>query len=460
MNYYEWLYIIFISDFTDESQPDKVFQDTKKYLEQLSYSQRIKVVFIKNSFLTQRLLLKTDKRNEVKIINNSKKTKLFFCEITIYESESCNDNKLVIQKVKTSFNYWQKAFDFVFKNYTADNYVLHTSSHSNGFEINVTDEGFVMNGCGNLLTKKATFSAYKHQSAYFTEFLKRKNTGKKNPLFLRGLKKQGNENTKLFKKLNPKKLPLKKWASCNSSNGLLLYDFSKYLKETKIKFKFLFLQNCDTFLLENLYYLKDTANIIFGSTGNISKRLNSYEIIYLSIIQNECMEKIKMGMMNKLRKLMIDNNIFEDSLLMAETSNIDEVFTCISKIFQLLKTLYLKDKLFRNSRIPFLIPDPGLPISPISHDPNLQYYDVIELLKVFAGNNIDALNLIGGFENACNKNIIPLHTLSPHNFPSLLYPYKSRYSFLSHLRSLYRKPYSRFSDETYYNSLITALFFE
>ena len=157
-----WLYIIFIHDFNN-TQPD-VFETIKNDLQQQIHSASVKIILVKNSLLFLRDL----SSEEIDILGGNKK-KLYFCQTTIYESEIDNDLTITINPINKLFNYWQEAFDFVLANYKADNYVLHSQSHSNGFEINRTDEGFVLNGCNNLMQQKNNSPA--HQNQFFKNYL-------------------------------------------------------------------------------------------------------------------------------------------------------------------------------------------------------------------------------------------------------------------------------------------------
>lgn len=455
MSHSSWLYIIFTCDFTEDPEPATVFETIKNSFRLSERAEHINVIIIKNSFLKLRPLLNKGRKNEIKVLGkNTSKEHLFFCETTVHECSFNNEKETT--KKDLVFNYWQKAFDYVFKEYKADNYILHTYSHSNGFEINGTEEGFVLNGCGNLLKRKSTFPV--NQSKSFTKYFNKIIKERESQLFLRGFTKPLNSNTKNIKKLNPKKIPIKKWSICNSTNGLLLYDFADYLSTQKIKFKFIFLQNCNAFLLDNIYYLKNWADAIIGPTGFIDKELQIHETIYNVLLRSNNSESIKTELIKNLAILMAPRNK-EERLLVAETKNLDVIFNYFTKIILSLTRLYKKNEEHTNRRRNSLAACTGLRVSPISQFSALQYYDIIDLLNEIAGADNEILELIKTFERICNEHIYPLHSSGINN-ASISFPYQDRYKSLSHLRSIYRKPYSNFSEKTHYSNLITTLFLE
>lgn len=479
----EWLYIVFIHDFTEDYgdinasiNSNPTFESIVTHFSKLAYSGNIQVVFIKNYFLNLRplhpiskltkplnstrplhnkriIFLKQRKefRNEKKFSSNKAKNFLYLSKTEIHESAPDETGNFKIVSTKKEFDYWEEGFDFVLNNYKADKYILHTCSHSDGFSINVTDHGFVLNGSGNLLNKKDfQVKQSKMYDNYFQKIIK----GRKNKNFLTGFKHAYVPKNKSLKKINPGKLPLKKWAITNNSNGLLIYDFAQYLTRKKIKFSFLFLQNCKTFLFENLYYLNKLAEIIIGPTTNISKELNVAKVFYESIQISASPSVVKNQIIFGLRQLIIEKKNPDYRWLYAETSNIDLIYEKFSALVSKLIFLYNTDETFIRYK------ENGFTLATATGDLEIyQFYDTVNLLKYLCSSNDILLNEVNKFEKLCNGVFIPLHSYTDNNnYPTILFPLKFRYNYLSHIRSLFRNPYNRFSENSKYSTLITTLF--
>ncbi len=450
---HKWLYILFTHDFTEEDNPEEGLNLIKENFSKLHSNDTIQLVIIKNSFSKLRGVT----NSESKILGNSK-TNISFCKTSLLIGEKNETGSVKISPLKKAFNYWQTAFDYVLKEYKADNYILYTYSHSDGFQIGLTEKCFVLNSSGNLLNKKNNIPA--HQSKSFKRYFNFIIKSREIKYFFKGFTHNISFKKKSYEKLQPVKLHIKKWPVTNSSNGILLHDLAEYLKQRATNFRLIFFHNCTALLLENLYHFAPICEVIVGSTGNISKNFEAAQTIYTSILKDQEKKVSIMEIKQNLTQLMTNQKNSTARLLMVELSNFKSIIESFTKIISELNSLYLKNESFKAFKKNHLQPVPGLSISPITDDPDLQYYDMVELLTLFANNNADVIGSINKLEELCNMHIHNLHSPDFKNYPSILFPYQKRYSYLSHIRSLFRKPYSIFSEITNYSNLINTLFLD
>ncbi|MGG9962064.1 hypothetical protein [Ferruginibacter sp. SUN106] len=449
-----WLYILFVHAFTELSAEESFALIETNFLD-FQHCDSIKLVIIKNSFTDLRTMTESERAI---LTNASENTPLRLCISTIYTGEKSDVGKIKFISSNKKFNYWQKAFDYVLKTYAADNYILYTYSHSNGFQIGAAETGFVLNSSGRLMHRKHNIPA--HQPADFKKYFYRISNERKNKFFFKGLSHTISFKNKSYEILHPVKLHIKKWPDTNSTNGILVYDLAEYLRQKKITFRYIFLHNCAALLLENIYHFNSFCEVIMGSAGNISKGLDACKRIYASIELNSNLTNITDSVRQSITNSLKETGNSGYKILMVKTEKFKPIMDCFTRIISRLNLLYTKNSSFNIHKLNMLSPEKEHFISPNSNDDLLQHYDFIELLTELAHNDSDTVILINNLKGLCKMSIFPLHNPVIDDYPSILFPYKHRYTFLSHLRSIFRKPENSFSDLTGYNKLIATIFLE
>ena len=299
---YEWLYIIFVHE------DDIIFKGThlrshlKNQIDSLSectFNDKIKVIIIQNTRKIYRALSSTENK-----LLGIKGGRAFLYETRTYDSFNLNE-KVELKEIHKT-NYWQNAFDFTFKEFEAKNYVLHTVSHCTGHQINCTNDGFAQNIFGNHL-KKYENKFSNNNIGFFKKTFRKIVSKRENKFFL--ISGQPKFNSKKIKLFALQKKHIKQWPKYNFTNGLLFFDFIRYLKSTNIKFEYVFLNNCHAMLYENVFLLNGLANFVFGTTGLIKDTFVNAGIVYNNLLtKNRKAEDIVMTIFNEFRKKLPEMN--------------------------------------------------------------------------------------------------------------------------------------------------------
>ena len=454
---YDWLYIIFVHESGVDDigrSVDGFFNTQVDNLQKCTFSDKIKVIIVQNYPKEVRTLTQKEKR----IMGDMTRESLYFYETVVFESINEN-NKVGLKKIQNA-NYWQNAFDFILSKYQAKKYSLHTVSHCTGHEINATDRGFALNSFGNHLNSyNNELSSY--NNLFFKKALKRLICQRKNKYYLYA--GQPNNNSKKVKLFALQKNHLKKWNKYNSTNGLLFYDFTRYLKSTKIKFEFIFLNNCSVLLYENIYLLNGVANFAFGSPGNIDG-----EFVNAGIVYNHLVNAVEPD--GKMIKDIFDGFVVEVNINSPErikdrhymiiklegifklTEKLRLILFEINNIMEKSKTDYvlLKTYIELQRDISFNIISDGRSLKP--------YYDILEFVKIFVHyDKIIFKELVTEFEDILTKELTVHNEAEDgksHHLSICLPSYEQMFTKTIYLRSFFKQPKNSFAKIIGYDKFI------
>ncbi|MEO6252730.1 MAG: hypothetical protein ABIO79_05465 [Ferruginibacter sp.] len=458
---YDWLYIIFVHESGVDREGrtlDGFLVNQVDNLQKCTFSHKIKVIIVQNYPAEVRTLTQKEKR----VMGEMNREFLYFYETIVFESVNQND-KIGFKKIHRT-NYWQNAFNFIFTTYQAKKYTLHTQSHCTGHEINSTDYGFALNSYGvQLMSYRNELSSYNNQ--FYKKALKRLIHQRKNKYYLfAGLPKYNTKKVKLFAL---RKKHLKYWNVYNSTNGLLFYDFTTYLKSTKIKFEYVFLNNCNILLYENIYLLNDVAYFVFGSPGLIDGEFVNAEIIYNNLtISTEPAEK---AIVNIFYEFMSIVNRNDPSRIKNRHYSVIKLESLFSLTEKLRFILFEINKIMQKSKKDFLLlktyieSQKGKGFKIISDETGSKpYYDILEFVKIFIDYD-QALfkSLVLDFENILLKKVI-LHNEAEdgeNHYLSICFPNDEQmFTKTIYLRSFFKQPKNSFAKYIGYDKFISNYF--
>lgn len=457
---YDWLYIIFVheSGFAkDGKMVDGFFDNQIENLEKCNYNDKVKVIIVLNYPKVVRTLTKKEKM----ILADPRRDSLIFFETWIYENQN-NNGKIRMQNIHKT-NYWQDGLDFVFVNFSAKQNTLHTVSHSTCYEINSTNNGFALNAFANQVKAyKSELSSY--NNSYFKTTLNQiiKKKAIKYYLFA-GQPKANNKVVKLFA-LHKKHY--KKWGTYNNTNGLLFYDFVRYLKPKKIIFEFLFLNNCGILLYQNMYLLNGIANLTFGSTGDINAEFVNAEIVYNGLMINDSPEqKIKtifkdcLEFINNKDAVELTKN---RHYTIINTKNLSGLNEKLKKIFSTVNDIMQKSKAHSLALKEHILFEKDNVYTIISDDHEKPYYDLLEFLKSFATYNNNTFGkLLSVFEQDLLSPSIMIHSHTgddKNHHLSICFPnHQQILDRVTYLRNFFKQPQNSFAKETGFDKFISKL---